>query len=51
MKQATTNYIAAQIKVSESMVQGWIWWNFKTEGSPEWDLFMLMDNGIFPSLS
>jgi aryl-phospho-beta-D-glucosidase BglC (GH1 family) len=25
-----------------------IFWNFKTEGSPEWDAFALIDNGIFP---
>ena len=25
-----------------------IFWNFKTEGSPEWDAFRLIDNGIFP---
>jgi glucan 1,3-beta-glucosidase len=25
-----------------------VFWNFKTEGSPEWDAFRLIDNGIFP---
>lgn len=48
MKTATTNYIKAQIDVAESMIQGWIFWNFKTEASAEWDLFRLLDNGIWP---
>ena len=25
-----------------------VFWNFKTEGSPEWDAFRLIDSGIFP---
>lgn len=49
MKTATTNYIKAQIDVAESMIQGWIFWNFKTEAAAEWDLFRLLDNGIWPS--
>ncbi|EXJ87319.1 hypothetical protein A1O3_04278 [Capronia epimyces CBS 606.96] len=48
-RSATTNYINAQINVFESKVQGWIFWNFKTENAPEWDLFRLIDNGIWPS--
>ncbi|KAK6387148.1 glucan exo-1,3-beta-glucosidase [Exophiala oligosperma] len=47
-KQATTNYINAQMSAFESMVQGWIFWNFKTEGAAEWDLFKLIDGGVWP---
>ncbi len=47
-RQATTNYISAQMSAFESKVQGWIFWNFKTEGAAEWDLFKLIDNGVWP---
>lgn len=45
---AYSNYIRAQIDVFESKVQGWIFWNFKTEAAAEWDLFRLIDNGVWP---
>lgn len=50
-KTTTTNYISAQIQAFESKAQGWIFWNFKTENAPEWDLFQLLDNGVWPSSS
>jgi glucan 1,3-beta-glucosidase len=50
-KTDTTNYIQAQISVFEEKAQGWIFWNFKTEAAAEWDLFRLLDAGVFPSLS
>ncbi|KAK5449467.1 glucan exo-1,3-beta-glucosidase [Exophiala xenobiotica] len=50
-KQATTNYISAQMSAFESKVQGWIFWNFKTEAAAEWDLFRLIDNGVWPQSS
>ncbi|KAK8249702.1 glucan 1,3-beta-glucosidase [Phyllosticta capitalensis] len=50
MKTATTNYINAQLDVWEYKTQGWFWWNFKTEGAAEWDLFALIDAGVFPTL-
>lgn len=50
-KTATTNYIQAQISVFEQKAQGWIFWNFKTEASAEWDLFRLLNAGVFPTLS
>ncbi|KAL2432758.1 Glucan 1,3-beta-glucosidase [Exophiala dermatitidis] len=49
LRTATMNYIRAQINVFESKIQGWIFWNFKTENAPEWDFFRLVDNGIWPS--
>jgi glucan 1,3-beta-glucosidase len=47
-KTTTQNFIRAQIDVFESMLQGWIFWNFKTEAAAEWDLFRLIDNGVWP---
>jgi len=49
-KTSTTNYIQTQINVFESMIQGWIFWNFKTEAASEWDLFQLIDNGVWPAM-
>lgn len=48
LKEDTRLYIAAQIAVFEQRTNGWVFWNFKTEASPEWDLFRLLDNKIFP---
>ncbi|KAI4171354.1 MAG: hypothetical protein LQ343_004310 [Gyalolechia ehrenbergii] len=48
LKTDTQLYIAAQISVFEQKTEGWVFWNFKTEASPEWDLFRLLDNKIFP---
>ena len=48
LKEDTRRYIEAQLDVYEGFTRGWIFWNFKTEGSPEWDLFRLLDNNVFP---
>lgn len=48
LKDDTRGYIEAQMEVFESHTNGWIFWNFKTEASPEWDAFRLIDAGIFP---
>lgn len=50
-KTTTTNFINAQINAYETQAQGWSFWNFKTEAAAEWDLFQLLDAGVFPSLS
>ncbi|PSN66662.1 glycoside hydrolase [Corynespora cassiicola Philippines] len=47
-KDDTRGYIEAQIVAFERKTQGWVWWNFKTEGAAEWDAFKLIDAGIFP---
>ncbi|KAL0264654.1 glucan exo-1,3-beta-glucosidase [Diplodia seriata] len=49
-KTDTRNYINAQLDVFEQKAQGWFWWNFKTEAAAEWDLFRLIDAGVFPKL-
>ncbi|OQV00836.1 hypothetical protein CLAIMM_06281 isoform 2 [Cladophialophora immunda] len=50
-KTTTTNYIKAQLDLYESQIQGWFFWNFKTEAAAEWDLFRLIDYGVWPALS
>jgi glucan 1,3-beta-glucosidase len=47
-KDDMRQYVEAQLDVYERYSQGWIFWNFKTEASPEWDLFRLLDIGVFP---
>jgi glucan 1,3-beta-glucosidase len=49
-KTTTRNYIRAQLDVFESQIQGWFFWNFKTEATAEWDLFRLIDAGVWPGL-
>ncbi|KAL2351066.1 putative Exo-beta-1,3-glucanase [Cryomyces antarcticus] len=48
LRSDTRAYIEAQLETFESKTLGWIFWNFKTEASAEWDLFRLLNNGIFP---
>ncbi|KAK4987344.1 glucan exo-1,3-beta-glucosidase [Elasticomyces elasticus] len=48
LKDDTRGYIEAQLEVYERNTRGWIFWNFKTEASAEWDLFRLLDAGVFP---
>jgi glucan 1,3-beta-glucosidase len=47
-KDDMRGYIEAQMESFEKHTIGWIFWNFKTEASPEWDAFRLIDAGIFP---
>jgi len=42
------NFINAQLDAYEK-ANGWIFWTWKTEGAPEWDMQDLLKNGIFPS--
>ncbi|KAF2091189.1 glycoside hydrolase family 5 protein [Saccharata proteae CBS 121410] len=48
MKDDTRWYIETQMDAFEK-IDGWIFWNFKTEGAAEWDLFGLLDAGVFPN--
>ncbi|KAH9826331.1 putative Exo-beta-1,3-glucanase [Teratosphaeria destructans] len=48
MRDNTRGYIEAQMEVFEHYSNGWIFWNFKTQASAEWDAFRLIDAGIFP---
>ena len=48
-KDSVRKYIEAQLEAFEAKTQGWMFWNFKTEGSAgDWDLFQLLDGGVFP---
>ncbi|WPH00594.1 putative Exo-beta-1,3-glucanase [Acrodontium crateriforme] len=49
-KDDVRGYIEAQMEMFERQTQGWVFWNFKTEnsGAPEWDVFALIDAGVFP---
>jgi glucan 1,3-beta-glucosidase len=48
-KDDVRKYIEVQLDAYEAKTQGWVFWNFKTEGNAgEWDLFQLLDNGVFP---
>jgi glucan 1,3-beta-glucosidase len=49
MKDDTRGFIEVQLEAFEDNTEGWVFWNFKTEGADEWDLFALLDNGVFPN--
>ncbi|KAJ9636362.1 hypothetical protein H2199_008037 [Coniosporium tulheliwenetii] len=46
-KENIGRYIEAQLDAYER-ANGWIFWTWKTEGAPEWDMQDLLANGIFP---
>lgn len=46
-KQNVRKYIEAQLDAFE-LQSGWIFWNWKTENAPEWDLSELIRNQLFP---
>lgn len=39
---------SAPDQITDTMQNGWIFWTWKTEGAPEWDMQDLLANGIFP---
>jgi glucan 1,3-beta-glucosidase len=47
-KNNVGRFIEAQLDAYEKAT-GWIFWTWKTEGAPEWDMQDLLANGIFPS--
>ncbi|KAK5134596.1 hypothetical protein LTR08_006252 [Meristemomyces frigidus] len=47
-KDDTRGYIEAQMETFERQTQGWVFWTWHTESSPEWDAQRLIDEGIFP---
>ncbi|KAL2013012.1 hypothetical protein VTN00DRAFT_537 [Thermoascus crustaceus] len=40
-------FIEAQLDAFE-MKTGWVFWTWKTEGAPEWDMKQLLAEGVFP---
>ncbi|KAF2839339.1 glycoside hydrolase family 5 protein [Patellaria atrata CBS 101060] len=49
LRDVTRRYIEAQIAVFEAKTQGWVFWTWKTERSPEWDMQRLVTAGLFPT--
>lgn len=48
LKVQTRQFIEAQLDAFESNA-GWVFWTWKTEGAPGWDLNDLLQQGVFPS--
>ncbi|KAF2202047.1 glycoside hydrolase [Delitschia confertaspora ATCC 74209] len=46
-KSNISRFIEAQLDAFEK-ASGWIFWTWKTEGAPEWDMQDLLKNGLFP---
>jgi glucan 1,3-beta-glucosidase len=46
-KVQTRQFIEAQLDAFESNA-GWLFWTWRTEGAPGWDLGDLLKNGVFP---
>lgn len=46
-KANTRAYIEAQLDAYE-LVNGWFFWTWKSQGSPDWELRDLLANGLFP---
>jgi glucan 1,3-beta-glucosidase len=49
MRDETRQFIEAQMDAFEATTQGWTWWTMRTEGAGEWDLFALLDAGLYPN--
>ncbi|PWY72373.1 exo-beta-1,3-glucanase [Aspergillus heteromorphus CBS 117.55] len=47
-KANTRRYIEAQLEAWE-MKSGWLFWTWKTEGAPGWDMQDLLAQGLFPN--
>jgi glucan 1,3-beta-glucosidase len=47
-KEDMTKFVEAQLDAFESAA-GWIFWTWRTEGAPGWDLGDMLKNGVFPS--
>ena len=46
-KNNIRSFIEAQLDAYQAHT-GWIFWTWKTEGAPEWDMQDLLANGLFP---
>lgn len=46
-KDNLRHFIEAQLDAYEKRT-GWIFWTWKTESAPEWDMKQLLANGLFP---
>ncbi|KAI8322745.1 glycoside hydrolase, partial [Martensiomyces pterosporus] len=41
-------YVDAQLAIYDRELSGWFFWNFRTEGAPEWDYLLGVDQGWIP---
>ncbi|KAJ2892739.1 hypothetical protein GGI21_000173 [Coemansia aciculifera] len=48
-KRFLRNYVDAQLAVYDQELAGWFFWNFRTEGAPEWDYILGVEQGWIPS--
>ncbi|OJJ86403.1 glucan 1,3-beta-glucosidase, partial [Aspergillus glaucus CBS 516.65] len=46
-KENTRRFIEGQLDAWEQK-SGWVFWTWKTEGAPEWDMRQLLAEGVFP---
>lgn len=46
-KTQTRRFIEAQMDAYEAR-SGWMFWTWRTESSPEWDMRALIEGGVFP---
>lgn len=46
-KENIGRFIEAQLDAYETAA-GWVFWTWKTQGAPEWDMQALLAAGIFP---
>ncbi|KAJ2248474.1 hypothetical protein GGI13_004646 [Coemansia sp. RSA 455] len=48
-KRFLRSYIDAQLAIYDQELAGWFFWNFRTEGAPEWDYILGVEQGWIPS--
>ncbi|KAJ2698557.1 hypothetical protein H4218_003222 [Coemansia sp. IMI 209128] len=48
-KRFLRNYVDAQLAIYDQELAGWFFWNFRTEGAPEWDYILGVEQGWIPS--
>ncbi|KAJ2746129.1 hypothetical protein GGI20_001614 [Coemansia sp. BCRC 34301] len=47
-KRFLRNYVDAQLAIYDVELAGWFFWNFRTEGAPEWDYLLGIEQGWIP---
>ncbi|KAJ2403076.1 hypothetical protein GGI23_000215 [Coemansia sp. RSA 2559] len=47
-KRFLKRYIDAQLEIYDRAIAGWFYWNFRTEGAPEWDYLLGVEQGWIP---
>ncbi|KAJ2366833.1 hypothetical protein H4S01_002492 [Coemansia sp. RSA 2610] len=47
-KRFLRRYVDAQLSIYDRELAGWFYWNFRTEGAPEWDYLRGVEQGWIP---